>query len=107
MCGRNLRRSPTAERVFARDPRLAVRSAGVHASAARRVSQADVAWADAICAMERTHARALRERFAEALRGKPLHVLEIADDYAAMDPELVELLRTSLPALLGPEPAER
>ena len=35
------------------------------------------------------------------------HVLEIADDYAAMDPELVELLRTSLPALLGPEPAER
>jgi predicted protein tyrosine phosphatase len=34
VCGRNLRRSPSAERVFARDPRLAVRARGVHASAA-------------------------------------------------------------------------
>jgi predicted protein tyrosine phosphatase len=87
--------------VFARDSRLVVRSAGVHASAARRVSAADSVWADAICAMERTHAAALRARFADALRAKALHVLEIPDDYAAMDPELIAMLRESLPALLG------
>jgi len=96
VCGRNLRRSPTAERLFARDPRLAVRSRGIHPSAARRISERDVAWADAILVMEHSDLRALRDRFGEALLGKRVEVLEIPDEYDAMDDGLVELLRVSV-----------
>jgi predicted protein tyrosine phosphatase len=101
VCGRARARSFSAARIFARDPRFAVRAAGVHASAARVVSANDIAWASAICVMERAQQRALEERFRDELRGKRLHVLDIPDEYAPLDPELVELLRTSVPALLG------
>jgi predicted protein tyrosine phosphatase len=101
VCGRARARSVTAVRVFACDPRLAVRAVGVHASAARVVSAADIAWADAICAMERSQQRALAARFRAALAGKPVHVLDVPDDYAPHDPELIALLRAAVPALLG------
>jgi predicted protein tyrosine phosphatase len=63
------------------------------------VSAVDVAWADAIFAMERAQQDVLAERFEAELRGKAVHVLDIPDAYAAMDPELVELLRASVPPL--------
>ena len=47
--------------------------------------------------------RALEARFREELHGRSVRVLDIPDDYAPMDAELVELLRTSVPALLGLE----
>jgi len=101
VCGRARSRSFTAARIFARDPRMQVRAVGVHASAARVVSASDIACASAICVMERSQQRALEGRFRDELRGKRVHVLEIADDYAPMEPELVELLRESVPPLLG------
>ena len=101
VCGRNLRRSPTAERLFSRVPRLEVRSRGIHASAARRIAARDVAWADAILVMETEHRWALVDRFRDSLRGKRVEVLGIPDEYEAMDAELVELLRQSVCALLA------
>lgn len=43
--------------------------------------------------MEAKHRARLVERFQEALRQTPVHVLDIPDDYPFMDPELIELLR--------------
>lgn len=101
ICSRNQWRSPTAEQVFRRHPALAVRSAGTSVSARRQVSQADIAWADVVLVMESKHKSRLLAEHARALTGKPLHVLDIPDDYRFMDPELVDLLQTAVPPLLG------
>ncbi|MBW8847013.1 MAG: phosphotyrosine protein phosphatase [Burkholderiales bacterium] len=101
ICSRNQWRSPTAEQVFRRHPALAVRSAGTSASARRHVSAVDLTWADVILVMESRHKARLLAEHARALIGKPLHVLDIPDDYRFMDPELVELLQTAVPPLLG------
>lgn len=100
VCSRNQWRSPTAEQVFRRQPALAVRSAGTSASARKQVSAADLDWADVIVVMESKHKSRLMQAHAELLAGKPLHVLDIPDDYRFMDPELVELLQTAVPPLL-------
>ena len=97
ICSRNQWRSPTAEQVFRRHPALAVRSAGTSASARRRVGAADLAWADVVFVMEGKHRSRLMQDHSELLAGKPLHVLDIPDDYRFMDPELVDLLQTLPP----------
>lgn len=100
ICSRNQWRSPTAEQVFRRHPDLAVRSAGTSASARRRVGAADLAWADVVIVMETKHKSRLMQDHAELLTAKPLHVLDIPDDYRFMDPELVDLLQSAVPPLL-------
>lgn len=101
VCSRNQWRSPTAEQVFRRHPAVAVRSAGTSASARRQVSHVDLAWADVVIVMESKHKSRLLAEHARTLAGKPLHVLDIADDYRFMDPELVALLASVVPPLLG------
>lgn len=101
VCSRNQWRSPTAEQLFRRDARLAVRSAGTSASARRRVGAADLEWADVVIVMERHHKSRLMQDFAQALQGKAIHVLDIADDYRFMDPELIDQLQACVPPLLG------
>ena len=101
ICSRNQWRSPTAEQVWRRHPGVAVRSAGTSASARRRVTESDLSWADHILVMESHHKARLRADFGDALKGKPVHVLDIPDDYPYMHPELVQQLQTSVSALLG------
>ena len=101
VCSRNQWRSPTAEQVFANDPTLAVRSAGTSPKARRTVNESDIRWADVVLVMERKHRDRLRATFARGMQYKPVHVLDIPDDYAFMDPDLVELLETMVPPLLG------
>lgn len=91
----NKERSATAERLYRKDPRLEVRSGGVRSDAKHRVSEKDLRWADVIFAMEREHKLWLTTRF-EALELPPIEVLEIPDEYAYMDPKLMEILRMIL-----------
>jgi predicted protein tyrosine phosphatase len=100
ICSRNQWRSPTAEQVFRRHPALAVRSAGTSASARKQVGATDLAWADVIIVMESKHKSRLMQGHAELLASKPLHVLDIPDDYRFMDPELIDLLQAAVPSLL-------
>jgi predicted protein tyrosine phosphatase len=93
VCARNQWRSPTAERIFRDDSRFSVRSRGLSPQSPRQITLTDVAWADRIFVMETKHRTRLVERFQEALHEKPIHVLDIPDDYPFMDPELIELLR--------------
>lgn len=96
ICSRNQWRSPTAEQLFRRHPHHQARSAGTSPNARRRVSAADIAWADHLFVMEEKHQSRLRADFARALDGTPISVLDIPDDYRYMDAELVELLRDAL-----------
>jgi len=100
VCSRNKWRSPTAERIFARDPNLIVRSGGTSRNAQRTVSEADVRWADLIFVMEHKHRDRLKASFPRAMQFTTVHVLEIPDDFQFMDPELIELLEQSVTPLL-------
>jgi predicted protein tyrosine phosphatase len=62
-------------------------------------------WAEVICVMEEKHQRHLCAQFGALLAGKPLHVLDIPDDYRFMDAELVELVRVSVAAALIATPS--
>jgi protein-tyrosine phosphatase len=101
VCGRNLRRSPTAERLFRKDPRVSVRSAGVSDSSPRRVGESDLLWADLVLVMERKYAARIRSAFAHLEDLPEIESLEIPDEFEPMDEELVELLRAGVEERIG------
>lgn len=96
VCSRNQWRSPTAEKLINGMPGFEARSAGTGAAARVRVNKRHIAWAGIILVMQHHHARRLREIFGDALAGKPMHCLDVPDDYQFMDPELVALLQQRL-----------
>lgn len=95
VCAMNKQRSVTAERIYRNDPRVEVRSAGVRTGASRRISEADLRWADVVFAMERDHKLWIRTRF-EGIELPRIDVLEIPDEFEVMDPALIEALRMML-----------
>jgi predicted protein tyrosine phosphatase len=101
ICSRNQWRSPTAETVWRKHPDISVRSAGTSPSARRTVSAVDIHWADVIVVMEQKHKNRLVTEFTRLLEHKPIHVLDIPDEYKYMDPELVEMLEESVGSYLG------
>ena len=92
VCSMNQWRSPTGEAVFSEHTDLQVRSAGTARRSKRPISYEDVRWSDIILVMEDKHASRLRAEFRDLLRYKPVHVLDIPDDFQFMDDELVELI---------------
>jgi predicted protein tyrosine phosphatase len=101
VCGRNKWRSPTAERIFWNRPSLEVRARGLSSSANRRLVADDVSWADEIFVMEPSQKRQLVGLFRTELADRPVHVLDIPDDYKFMDPDLIELLETGVRSVIG------
>lgn len=99
VCSRNIWRSLTAERIFASDPELEVRSAGTSLTARHRISQKDVVWADIIICMEKKHKEMIEKSFPAPLPRR--EVLNIPDEYKYMDPELIDLLHELVPRVLG------
>lgn len=95
VCAMNKKRSATAEQLYRQDARLEVRSAGVRREAKRRVSAADLLWADIVFVMERSQQRWLTAQFPD-LNMPSMEVLGIPDDYEFMDVELQEMLRLTL-----------
>ncbi len=101
VCSRNQWRSPTAEQIWRKHPRVSARSAGTSPSARRRVSESDLRWAEVIVVMEEKHKSRLVAEYRRIVEDKPIHVLDIPDEYNYMDPELVEELRSSVGEILG------
>jgi predicted protein tyrosine phosphatase len=101
VCSRNQWRSPTAEQVWRRHPALAVRSGGTSPNARHPVSATDIGWADVLFVMEEKHKSRLMAAYRRLLENKPVHVLDIPDEYKYMAPELVELLGASVGDILG------
>ncbi len=104
VCARNRLRSPTAERVFAAVPGVEAESAGVAPGADTPVTPELLEWADVILVMEPAHRARLAKLLPHALRGKRVACLDISDDYAYMDAELVRLLWDRVSRVL-PAPA--
>ncbi len=100
VCSRNRWRSPTAEKVFDGLDGHQARSAGTEASARIRVTAGHIGWADIVFVMEKKHLRRLQDKFPEALAGKRVICLNIPDDYQFMQPELIELLQSTVPPYL-------
>jgi predicted protein tyrosine phosphatase len=93
LCARNRLRSPTAEQIFSALPGFQISSAGVNSDADNSVTGEMIEEADIIFVMEKSHRRKLQQRFQKHLRKPRLICLDIPDDYAFMDPGLIELLR--------------
>lgn len=89
---------------------LDVASAGLNADADAPCTPELVEWADIIFVMERAHRTRLTRRFRRHLGHARVVCLDIADDYAFMDPALIALLHARagrhLPAGVG-QPAQR
>lgn len=100
VCSRNQWRSPTAEQVWRKHPALSVRSGGTSPNARHHVSAADLSWAQVIFVMEEKHKSRLVAEYRRILENKPIHVLDIPDEYKYMDVELVELLQASVAEIL-------
>ncbi|WP_419319622.1 low molecular weight protein tyrosine phosphatase family protein [Caulobacter sp. ErkDOM-E] len=88
VCGKNRLRSPTAEQVFSAWP-------GVEPLTGEMVAEADL-----IFVMEKAHRAKLTRRFRTHLKSARVICLDIPDDYAFMDPELVRILQARVPKFL-------
>lgn len=97
ICAKNRLRSPTAEQVFADWPGVETASAGVNRDADIPVSPELLEWAELILVMESSHRRKLAEKFRRSLANKPIHSLNIPDDFAFMEPALVQMLQERVP----------
>lgn len=91
VCGRNKKRSRTAEYIFKNDDRFSIRSAGLSPKSDRKISENDLSWADLVFVME-TGQRAKIWELYRHIELPTIEVLNIPDDYEFMDDELVELL---------------
>lgn len=83
------------------DPRMSVRAAGLADTSKRRVTEADMRWADLVLAMERKHVKRLQEAFRHLDDARPpIENLDIPDEYIFMQRELIELLQGNVAAAL-------
>lgn len=99
VCSQNRLRSPTAEQVFATWPNIEVDSAGLNNDAENPATPELIAWADIIFVMEKAHRAKLSRKFRKHLRARVV-CLDIPDDFAFMDPALVEILNARVPRFL-------
>jgi predicted protein tyrosine phosphatase len=51
-------------------------------------------WADVIYCMEKKHVRRIKEKYRDSLIGKDVICLNIPDEYAFMDEELIGLMES-------------
>lgn len=99
VCGRNKRRSRTAEFIFKNDDRFSIRSAGLSPQSDRKISEKDLAWADLVLVMESNQRRKILEIY-NHLELPKIQILDIPDDYEFMDLELIELLTDKINHIL-------
>jgi predicted protein tyrosine phosphatase len=107
LCHQNRRRSATAERVFCKRADLDVRSAGIGEDALVRVNQRMLDWADVVFVMEERHRLELERMFPGHAALARTVALDIPDEYAFLDPELVKLLQARVPRHLASVRATR
>jgi len=100
VCSMNQWRSPTAEKIYADNPLVSARSAGTNKGARKSACSGDLVWADLVLLMEQKHKQRLLATFPSQMKYKPLHVLDIPDDYKYVDPELVEEITSAVGPLI-------
>jgi predicted protein tyrosine phosphatase len=101
VCSQNRLRSPTAERIFSDCPELEVDSAGLNHDAVQVLSSEQIEWAEIIFVMEKAQKSKLQQRFKKYLKKQAVVCLDIPDEYAFMDVELISILRRKVGGYLG------
>lgn len=96
LCSQNKRRSLTAEKIFDGYKGHRARSAGTGSNARIKVTPGLLGWADIIFCMEKKHLHRIRERYPDIIAGKKTVCLYISDDYAFMDRELQDILKSTV-----------
>lgn len=91
ICGRNKRRSRTAEYIFKNDSRFTIRSAGLSPKSDRKISENDLNWATLVLVMETKHKARIKETYVH-IELPEIRTLGIVDEYEFMDEELIVLL---------------
>jgi predicted protein tyrosine phosphatase len=91
ICGKNKRRSRTAEYMFKNDQRFNIRSAGLSPKSDRKISENDLNWANLVLVMETDHRAKIKEVYRH-LQLPTIEVLNIADEYEYLDEELIQIL---------------
>lgn len=95
----NQRRSPTAEKLY-KEKGYETRSAGSSFEASKPVSLDDLKWAEIVFVMEKEDQNSIRAEFCRKMDPKPIYILNIADVYAFMAPELIARLYEGVQAHL-------
>lgn len=83
----------TAEKIFQSLDGYKVRSAGTENNSRIKVTLGLIGWSDIIFCMEKKHVRRIKEKFKDIIKDKTIICLNINDDYAFMDDELIEILK--------------
>lgn len=91
VCGRNKRRSRTAEYIFKNDKRFNIRSVGLSPKSERQIKEGDIEWADFIFVMEDGHRARITETFRH-MELPEIEVFHIEDEYEYLNAELIEIL---------------
>ena len=91
ICGRNIKRSRTAEYLFKNDNRINIRSAGLSEKSRKKLHQIDLQWADLILVMENKHKLRIMDTYRD-IKIPKIIVLDIDDKYEYLDKELCEIL---------------
>ena len=104
VCSQNRLRSPTAEQIFAQYDGIEVDSVGTNSDAENPLTPELVRWAELIFVMEKTHRSKIQRRFRAELKNARIICLDIPDDYAFMEAELIALLEAKVPRHLPPQP---
>ncbi len=99
VCGRNKRRSKTAESIFRNERAFNLRSAGLSPKSPSQISESKIYWSDVILVMEDGNKARILGQFRH-LDLPPILVLHIEDDYDYMEPELIEILKERIPDTL-------
>lgn len=84
VCGHNIMRSPTAEKVVGNTDQYISKSAGLSKHAEVRLDWELLNWADRIFVMEEGHRDVIRRDFPYSAT-KEIIVLDIEDNYSFMD----------------------
>ena len=101
VCSQNQWRSPTAEAIYRDDERVSARSRGTTQAAVQPIRSSDIVWADVILVMENKHRQRILAQFPAEMKFKPMHVLDIPDDYRFMDAELIEWLKSATEPIIN------
>lgn len=99
VCGRNKRRSRTAEYLYKNDRRFSIRSVGLSPKSERQIKPADIDWADLILVMEQGQSSRISSTYRH-MELPEIEVLHIADEYDYRQPELVDLLTDRVESIL-------
>ena len=91
VCGKNKKRSRTAEYIFKNDSRFNIRSVGLSPKSERKISENDLNWADLVFVMEPAQRGKIWGLYRH-LQLPTIEVLNIEDNYEFMDEELIQML---------------